>query len=184
MATARQVTTYAKTHGITRAEAREHFASQVQKRPTPFFVDTKVFADGLPVIDKSKLDDLQIEFVEGCEKSFVEMKKEHPDTDYNYSMVMYINKDDFLGTMMEAKDPDFAEIDNRKIWNKSQRQTIMSGYHQVGQIWTLDMIEEKGGQMAGFACKHLAEDGQWAWPNAKATFTKKGDDLLVTSVFN
>ena len=181
MATGRQITTYAKTHGISRQEAKEHFINEAKNNaPAPFYVSTKVFDKGLPVIDKTDLMPNQIKFVEGCEKTWVETRKATPNAEFNFAYVCWINKNDLSGSMLEAKDPDNAEIEMRSIFDNHQQETTMNGFPQLGQVWTLDMIGEKGGDMARQIASRLAEGGYWPWPNAKAIFTRKGDNFVVT----
>jgi hypothetical protein len=180
MATKLQITTYAKKHGISRQEAKEHFINEAKNRPAPFYVSTTVFDKGLPVIDKTDLMPKQIKFVEGCEKTWVETRKERPNAEFNFAYVCWINKNDFSGGMLEAKDPDTAEIEMRSVFDNHQQETIMSGYPQLGQIWTLDMIGKMGGDMARQMANMLSEGGTWPWPNAKAIFTRKGDNFVVT----
>jgi hypothetical protein len=54
-------------------------------------------------------------------------------------------------------------------------------YPQLGEVWTEQMITSAGGEMAGAIVSMLKEGGIWPWPNARATFTKVGENMVVTS---
>ena len=70
-----------------------------------------------------------------------------------------------------------------KASRKHSTRTVNSTtrYPQLGEVWTEQMITSAGGEMAGAMVSMLKEGGIWTWPNAKATFTKLGENMVVTS---
>jgi hypothetical protein len=167
-----------------RAEAKANRKVDVKAKATiePFFLMTKEFNEqGLPVFNKKELEANQLNFVEGIEKGFAKTKQSKPEADFNFASMYWGRKDDFAGTMIEAKDVDEAEREFQKLWDKSQSvPSATTDYPQIGQEWTREQLIAKGGDTAGMSMDLLKEGGQWPWPNAKAIFTKKGDKMVVT----
>jgi hypothetical protein len=125
------------------------------------------------------LDGAQANFVKGCAKTMNQMiidENKTLDPANTLTCVMYNNKEDFAGHLSQGHkvslDEAFAEL--KMVFDKGQAKGL-----QVGFTYTREEMVEMGTEMAGQCMDMLNEDGIWPWPNAGATFQKKGDTMVV-----
>jgi len=182
MATNRQIRAYAKEHNISNAEAKAHFINEATKNTIDPFIIRGDIVDNQVVYDTSTLTDGQTKFVEGCVKTINDgIIDEDKTLDPNDTMtlVMYNNKDDFAGHLAVglAVTPDEAWEEHKMLFDKHHTKGL-----QVGFTYTREEMVEMGTEMAGQCMDMLNEDGVWPWPNAGATFQKKGDKMVVISL--
>lgn len=151
-----------------------------RKSITPFIIRGSI-VDGTVVYNTAGLEPAQVAFVDGCVKTINEdMIPGMDDTitqETHLTFVSWINKDDFIGGLMgpfDGETPDSVYANAEMTFNKNQSQ-----FPQVGFAYTRDEIVALGTEMAGFTMDMLNEGGVWPWPNARATFQKQGDKLVV-----
>ena len=180
--TSRQVREYAKQHNISIAEAKEHFINEAINNVIKPFIIRGAIVNNQVVYDTSTLDDNQTDFVNGCVETLNnDILEQNLTVDAKDAMtcVMYNNKEDFAGGLMNGLKvtPDEAWAEQKMVFDKGQTKGL-----QVGFTYTRDEMVDIGTEMAGAIMDNLAEDGVWPWPNAGATFQKKGDKMIVTEV--
>jgi hypothetical protein len=182
MATSKQIRAYAKEHNISNAEAKQHFIDDATKNTIqPFIIRGEIVSNQV-VYDTSALYDNQAGFVEGCVKTLNDMiidENKTLDPADTLTCVMYNSKEDFAGHLSQGHkgslDDAWAEL--KMVFDKHHTKGL-----QVGFSYTREEMVEMGTEMAGQCMDMLNEDGVWTWPNANATFQKKGDKMIVMEV--
>jgi hypothetical protein len=182
MATSKQIRAYAKEHNVSNAEAKQHFIDDATKNTIQPFIIRGDIVDNKVVYDTSTLDNNQTDFVNGCVETLnIDILEQNLTVDAKDAMtcVMYNNKQDFAGGLMNGLKvtPDEAWAEQKMVFDKGQTKGL-----QVGFTYTREEMVEMGTEMAGQMMDMLNEDGVWPWPNANATFQKKGDKMIVTEV--
>ena len=182
MATSREIRAYAKEHNCSIAEAREHFINNAIDNTIDPFIIRGDIVDNQVVYNTSELDANQAKFVEGCVKTINDGIIDQDltlDPNNTITCVMYNNKDDFAGHLGVGLTvtPDEAWKEHKMLFDKHHSKGL-----QVGFEYTREEMVEMGTEMAGQCMDMLNEDGVWPWPNAGATFQKKGDKMVVIDI--
>ncbi len=182
MATSKQIKAYAKEHNVSTAEAKAHFINEATQNTIDPFIIRGDIVDNKVVYDTSTLTDSQTKFVDGCVKTMNDMiadENKTVDAADTLTCVMYNKKDDFAGHLSQGHkvtlDEAWAEL--KMVFDKEHTKGL-----QVGFTYTREEMVEMGTEMAGQCMDMLNDDGVWEWPNANATFQKKGDKMIVLEV--
>ena len=162
---------------MNRAERRRQAKLDRKSVIKPFMIRGDI-VDNHVAFDTSNLEHNQAKFVNGCTKALnqgiIDQVKTIDPADA-FVHVMYNDDEDFGAGISSGLtcSPDEGYTEMRMLFDKHH-----SEYPQIGFTYTRDEMLELT-PLAGSFIDNMNQDGIWPWLDARATFQKKGDLMVV-----